>query len=106
MQTPLDDLLDQTRDALIAGNLAALADLAPRVEALAEILPQIDRQSADRLRRKADRNAKLLLAATRGVRSAQQRLSEIVAGSTLVTYDARGRREALLASSIQVPRRV
>lgn len=106
MQMLLDDLLDQTRDALIAGNLAALADLAPKVEALAECLPQIDRQSADRLRRKADRNAKLLLAATRGVRSAQQRLSEIAAGTSLVTYDVRGRRETLSASPVQVPRRV
>jgi hypothetical protein len=106
MQTLLDDLLDQTRDALVTGNLAALADLAPRVEALVEFLPQIDRQSAARLRYKADRNAKLLQAATRGVRSAQQRLSEIVAGSSLVTYDARGRRETLSASSVLMPRRV
>lgn len=106
MQASLDDLLDQTRDALVIGNLEALAKLAPQVEALAGNLPQIDRQTADRLRRKADRNARLLQAASRGVRAAQQRLSEISAGASLVTYDARGRRETLSGSSIQMPRRV
>ena len=106
MQTPLDDLLDQTRDALVIGNLAALADLAPRVAALADSLPRVDRPTADRLRRKADRNARLLQAATRGVRAAQQRLNEISTGASLVTYDARGRRETLSGASVQMPRRV
>ena len=106
MQTPLDDLLDQTRDALVIGNLAALADLAPRVAALAESLPRVDRPTAERLRRKADRNARLLQAATRGVRAAQQRLAEISMGPSLVTYDARGRRETLPTASVQMPRRV
>jgi hypothetical protein len=106
MQTLLDDLLDQTRDALVIGNLAALAGLAPRVATLAENLPQVDRPTAERLRRKADRNARLLQAATRGVRAAQQRLKDISAGASLVTYDAQGRRETLSGASVQMPRRV
>lgn len=106
MSTSLDELMDQTRDALVAGNLAALADLAPRVAALAEALPQLDRQAADQLRRKAERNARLLQAATRGVRSAQKRFTEIINGVSLVTYDARGRRETLNSTSLQSPRRV
>lgn len=106
MQASLDDLLDQARDALVTGNLSALADLAPRVEALAESLSQIDRPAAERLRRKADRNARLLQAATRGVRAAQQRWLEINTGASLVTYDARGRRETLSGPSVQMPRRV
>lgn len=106
MQASLDDLLDQTRDALVTGNLSALADLAPRVEALTESLPRIDRQAAEQLLRKADRNTRLLQAATRGVRAAQQRWLEINTGASLVTYDARGRRETLSGPSIQMPRRV
>ena len=106
MQTPLDDLLDQTRDALVIGNLAALAELAPRVGALAESLPQVDQPTAERLRRKADRNARLLQAATRGVRAAQQRFRDISAGASLVTYDSRGRRETLSGASVRMPRRV
>ena len=106
MSTQLEALLDQTRDALIAGDFADLANLAAKVEGLAVTLPQLDRPAADRLRQKADRNARLLQAAQRGIRAARQRIIEINAGPSLSTYDARGRREVIAGASLLQPRRV
>lgn len=106
MSMQLELLLDQTRDALIAGNFAVLAQLSAQVEALADAFPRVDRPTADRLRSKADRNARLLQAATRGIKAARQRLSDISTASTLSTYDARGRREVIVGPSGFAPRRV
>ena len=93
--TRLDEVLDLARDALLAGDLAALARLGPQLDALADTAVPQDRISTDRLRRKAERNARLLQAAARGVRAALGRLSEISSGPQLTTYDARGRRSTL-----------
>ncbi|NJS39484.1 MAG: hypothetical protein HC783_11195 [Rhodobacteraceae bacterium] len=105
MQIELETLLDQTRDAVLVGDLATLADLAPQVSALAEELPRLDAAAAGRLIRLAERNAQLLQAATRGLRAAQSRLTEIVEGPTLTTYDARGQRAAIAQPSALQPRR-
>jgi hypothetical protein len=106
MSHALEALLDETRVAVLAGNLAALADLGPRIESLVQDLPPLrDRDVATRLRQKAERNAGLLTAASRGLRAAQTRLGEIAAGPTLTTYDARGQKAALLAVSTLMPRR-
>jgi len=91
----LEDLMDLTRDAVLAGDLASLASLAPRVEAAVERLTTLDEETARRLHQKANGNARLLQAASRGVRAAQGRLAEIISGPTLTTYDSRGRKEAL-----------
>lgn len=106
MQNALETLLDQTRDAVLVGDLATLADLAPRVAAMAEDLPHLDAAAAGRLIRLAERNAQLLQAATRGVRAAQCRLGEIVDGPTLTTYDARGQKAAIALPSALTPRRI
>lgn len=106
MSAQLEALLDHTRDALVAGDMAELADLAERVEALALALPQLDRPTAERLRQKADRNTRLLQAAQRGVRAARQRILEIHAGPMLSTYDVHGRREVIQGPSLLLPRRV
>ena len=106
MQTELETLLDQTRDAVLTGDLAVLADLAPRVTAMADDLPRLDAVAAERLRGKAERNAQLLQAATRGVRAAQGRLVEITAGPTLTTYDAHGQRATIAPVSAIAPRRI
>ncbi len=105
MPTALETLLDQTRDAVLAGDFAALADLAPQVEAEAGDLPRLDAAAARRLQQKAARNAQLLQAATRGIRAAQDRLEEICNGPTLTTYDARGKRAAIALPSVVLPRR-
>jgi len=105
MHATLDDLLDRTHAAVIAGDMAALAALAPQVEAMLDALPPPDAATGERLRRKADRNAALLQAAARGVRAAEARLVEILAGPTLTTYDARGRKAAIAALSPRAPQR-
>jgi hypothetical protein len=104
MPTALETLLDQTRDAVLAGDIAALADLAPQVEAEAGDL-RLDASAVRRLQEKAARNAQLLQAATRGIRAAQDRLEEISSGPTLTTYDARGKRAAIAPPSPAMPRR-
>lgn len=106
MSAELEALLDQTCVALIAGNMAALTGLAERVEVLSVALPRLDRPTAERLHRKADRNARLLQAASRGIKAAKQRLTEIGTGPTLSTYDMRGRREVIATYSSSPPRRV
>lgn len=105
MSAELEKLLDQTRDALISGDFSDLERFAAAVETLTISLPQLDRPMAERLRRKADRNAKLLQAATRGIKAARQRLSEVSSCPRLTTYDAKGRRAVLPDPFGQQPRR-
>ena len=101
--TPLDALLDQAAEALLTGNLAGLAALAPQIES-ADI--PSDRASAERLRAKAERNARLLEAATRGVKAARTRVAEISRGPTLTTYDARGQKAQFAPQGLNPARRV
>lgn len=100
----LEPLLDQVAAALLAGDIATLARLAPEIEA-AEITPP-DPASAERLQRKAHRNARLLEAASRGVKAARLRLSEITRGPTLTTYDARGHKAEIAPLGLTPARRV
>jgi hypothetical protein len=100
-----DRLLDHAHDALIAGDLAALGPLAEAMEKV-QGWSDLDRPTAERLRRKADRNGQMLQAAARGVRAAQRRLAEISAEPGLTTYDARGRREQVGQVSGAAPRRI
>lgn len=101
--TPLDDLLDQAAAALLAGDLPALAALAQRIEAAD--LPG-DRASVARLQGKAQRNARLLEAAMRGVKAARLRVAEITSGPTLTTYDARGQKAQFAQQGLTPARRV
>jgi len=100
----LEALLDQAAAALLVGDMAALARLAPEIEA-AQIAPP-DPASAERLQRKAQRNARLLEAAGRGVKAARLRLSEITRGPTLTTYDARGQKAEIAPLGLTPARRV
>ncbi|WP_136644723.1 hypothetical protein [Tabrizicola sp. YIM 78059] len=88
----IEDLLDEARDALLAGDLAALERIGTGIEAQAQTLSVPDKATAERLQQKAERNARLLEAAARGVKAALGRLTEITTSPTLTTYDSRGRR--------------
>lgn len=99
----LEDLLDQAAQALLAGNLDDLAALTPQIESAD--LPQ-DRVTAARLQAKAQRNARLLEAATRGVKAARLRVAEITRGHTLTTYDARGQKAQIAPQGLGPARRV
>jgi hypothetical protein len=100
----LEDLLDRAAEALLSGDLALLARLTPQIESA--IPATADRGLAERLHRKAQRNARLLDAATRGVKAARQRLTEITQGPSLTTYDALGRKAALAQADLTPARRV
>lgn len=106
MTSELETLLDQVRDALVNGDLKDLDGLTDQIESLAASLSGLDRPAAERLQRKADRNARLLLAASRGVKAARQRLAEIVNSAHLSTYTANGRRETLTTPPVHPPKRV
>lgn len=88
----LEELLDAAHDALLAGDLVALDRIGDGIESLAHSLAESDSATARRLRDKAERNARLLEAAARGVKAALGRLTEIASGPTLTTYDSHGRR--------------
>ena len=62
--------------------------------------------SAVRLQQKALRNARLLEAATRGVKAARLRMTEITRGPTLTTYDARGQKAEIAPLGLTPARRV
>lgn len=100
----LETLLDQAAAALIAGNLPELARLAPQIESV-QVLPA-NRMVAERLQAKAQRNARLLDAAMRGLKAARHRVSEITLGPTLSTYDARGQKALIAPLSGAQARRV
>ncbi|MFQ6773941.1 hypothetical protein V6Z69_01910 [Cereibacter sphaeroides] len=89
----LVSLLDEIRQTVTAGDLAALPGLETR---LAEALERLPRDPARliALRRRAEGNLACLAAAARGVRAARRRLDEIrqTASGTVVVYDGRGRR--------------
>jgi hypothetical protein len=101
----LEDLLDRAADALLSGDLNTLDALTPQIETAAAS-PIPDRATADRLQAKAHRNARLLQAATRGVKAARHRLMEITRGPTLTTYDARGQKAAIAPIGPDPARRV
>jgi hypothetical protein len=104
----VERLLDRVHAALMAGDLASLPVHVTALEALPmDGLAGSGAGSLARLRAKADRNARCLEAAGRGLRAAQRRLAEIrAAGQTLQTYDVQGQRQALGGAAQQIARRV
>lgn len=106
MPTKLETLLDRTRDAVVAGDLATLSGLGPEVEAVVDSLPQLDSQGVRTLQAKAERNSVLLRAAMRGLRAAKLRLDEISGGQALTTYDSQGRKAVVAALGSKTPRRI
>ncbi|HEX9858186.1 MAG TPA: hypothetical protein VGA75_07500 [Paracoccaceae bacterium] len=103
----LEQLLDGMHRTLLAGDLAPLALLGADIDRLLARMEGVaDRPQADRLRRKAARNAACLQAAARGVRAAQRRIAEIQAARLgLATYDGRGKRQDLPQGAGQLTRR-
>jgi len=94
----LEDLLEDERRCLLAGDLDRVLRLASHKEALLSDLPASGPQAAEleRLRRAAERNAGLLAAAAQGVRAASDRMRCLLEGpAPLATYDAGGRRQTL-----------
>ena len=106
MTHPLDDLLDQTHRALLSGDLALLGRLAPLVEEQAFQAGPMEVDTANRLRSKAERNARLLQSALGGLRAARARFLDITGRGSLTTYDALGRKATVPQENPTSARRV
>ena len=93
-------LLDRVHRALLQGDYAALPALTAALSAAMAALEgdALHREALEAVARRARRNELCLLAAQRGIRAAQRRLSDIRSlGSSLVTYDQKGRRAEVVA---------
>lgn len=102
----LEQILDDTRLAILAGDFKALAELAERCEAF--LSGGLARNPAElgRIAAKAERNATLLKAASRGVAAARRRARELAEGGRFSTYDAAGRRGQLTDDQAAPARRL
>jgi hypothetical protein len=102
----VEALLDRQRQALLAGDFDALAQLPDRLAQAMDHLGEhrLAPEQLDRLKALADQNARLLLAAQRGVAQIQRRNSGQTA-PTLTTYDASGRQAAATADGRLLSRR-
>lgn len=95
MQPPdMDSVLDHTYRALLSGDLRGLARLTADMQTT-PAFRVVDHAAAERIRRKAERNQRLLRAAAQGVRTARGRLAEISAEPALTTYDAKGHKASV-----------
>lgn len=106
MHNNLMIVLDDMREAVVAGNYTRLSALLPALsEAEKSFLAQ-DMTTLAALRAKAAQNAACLDAAISGVKSARRRMTEIAqADAGLTTYD-RGGAKATLLSAVPKSRRV
>jgi len=93
----LEETLDKTHAYLRAGDFQAAAGLIGATEtALAGLSGLDDPERAEKLRRLAERNARSLKAATKGIRAARRRLAEVLAAQAgLQTYDWQGQTKQL-----------
>lgn len=90
-------LVEIQRAAILNGDLATLADLAARIDAVLSDLNAVSQPSAEpseeeltRLREAAAGNARLLEAMIEGVSEARDRIDEVQAGRSRLGYDSRG----------------
>ena len=103
----LEGILDETRKALMAGDLAALAGLALAAEqTLTRLKPDCTPEAAERLAQKARPNERLITAALRGMKAATRRVRELTDDGRFSTYDANGRRNQPGLASPAAARRI
>ncbi len=89
----LEDHLDHERDMILSGQIDGLLRASGEKERLLARLPGAGENAEvfQRLRKKADRNQQLLLAAARGIKSAARRIETLKTATTsLRTYGRDG----------------
>jgi O-methyltransferase involved in polyketide biosynthesis len=88
------DILDQMHSAILRADFDTLGSLSPALEGLLSQLDQIkDKSVLTKIKNKCARNEACLLAAGRGLRSAQRRVAELRGASQgFSTYDGTGKR--------------
>ena len=102
----LEELLLDSREALLAGDMAAIEALTLALESelrLAEAANLPPKPWLDYLRALALQNDQLLMAAREGLAAARQRL--LPQGEPLSTYDAKGQRAKIKDHPKQPPQR-
>lgn len=99
----LDALLDVERQALLDGNLQALADIVDDKEQLIDALNKAEMNSNEELspiNDKVERNQMLLEQALNGIRSVARKLADIrQAKRTFDTYDRQGQKNRIEADA-------
>lgn len=89
----LPALLEEVQDSVRRGDFAALAQLTARMAQAEATLHLAPREELLRIRRLAERNARTLIAARRGIKAARRRIAEVMSAARgLVTYDRKGHR--------------
>ena len=95
----LDELLDFERQALLDGNLEALADIVDDKEELIDALNKLEFGTPEDIvpvNEKVERNQVLLEQALQGIRSVARRLAEIrETRKTFDTYDRMGQKSKI-----------
>jgi hypothetical protein len=88
------ELLDRIHSAILVADFALLEQLTPALEtSMAAARTMRETALLAQIQAKAERNAACLMAAGRGVRAAQRRLTEIRdAAQGFSTYNGRGQR--------------
>lgn len=104
-ESRLESLLDETRDALLAGDLSRLGALADRTEQALAASSPAGLAEPGRLRDLSRRNEALLAAAIRGVKAARRRAVEVAGHGRFATYDAQGKRADMGAPAAALVRR-
>ena len=86
-------LMDEVQDALRRGDFGALAPLNLRMEQAEASLHLAGTKELLRIRLMAERNARTLIAARRGIKAARRRIADVLSAARgLVTYDRQGHR--------------
>lgn len=103
----LEDLLDRERALLRSGAVEGLPRLTDqKTRLMAGLSAGAGQSNLTRLREKAARNARMLNAAAKGIRSVTDRISALRAGpQTFTTYSASGTRATVGSKSGKVERR-
>jgi len=102
-----EDLLDHERALLLSGSLDGLARIVEEKAQLAGKLGQVKgAKSLETIKRKAEHNARLLEAASAGIRSVTRWIAAVRDGpEPLSTYSASGRRTTLGGPGASVEKR-
>ncbi|SFR00620.1 hypothetical protein [Poseidonocella sedimentorum] len=91
----LDALLKTERDALLSGNLDAIARITEEKTALIEALgaAEPEPEELDEIRAKVRRNQDMLASSLKGIRAVAERMSELRrVRKEMTTYDANGQK--------------
>lgn len=103
----LEDLLDRERALLLAGQVQDLAQLADyKMRLLSKVSARSGLEGLQKLKAKAERNARLIDAAGRGIKSVSERIAALKAGPRpFSTYGANGDKSVVGGAASTIEKR-